>query len=165
MATKTKPKAKQEEVKISKKQSIFWDKYNGMSYQDLSIKYTMNQFTLYHAFAKGGKWVEEYGNYADELNRESIKTAKRILKSGVEPATKVLLKHLNNPEGHIAIKAAKEVLDREFGKPKETHKHEGSMGLSIMEVARIVAEQGKEREDGGAESDVGTEDSEHSESD
>ena len=158
MATKT----KQEDAKVSKKSKIFWDKYNGMSYGDMSVKYGVNQFTLYHSFAKGGKWVKEYGDYADELNRESVKTAKRILKSGVEPATKVLLKHLNNPEGHIAIKAAKEVLDREFGKPKETHKHEGNIGLGVAEIARIVADRRKEREDGG--SDTGADGCEHSES-
>lgn len=148
-------KKTQEIAKTSKELDIFWDRYNGMSNQQLASKYDIKYFTIAHSFAKGGKWVDKYNKYADDLNKESVAMAKRILKAGVEPASRTILAHLKSDDGHIALKAAKEVLDREFGKPKETHEHQGGLALKLSPV--LIAQQVAELNNKEQSDDTGDE--------
>lgn len=117
---------------------IFWDRYNGLTNKSLSEKWKIPINTVAHYFAVNGKWNLKYKAYADELNKEAIDNAKRILRSGVEPASKVLLNKLKSDDEMVALRAAIEVLNRQFGKSVDVNANL-NMDLSpLQEIAKRI---------------------------
>jgi hypothetical protein len=57
---------------------------------------------------------------------------------------------MGSDKDEIKFKAAKEILDRELGKPKETIQHEGNVGLDFSyEHILKKARQQKQKTDSG----------------
>jgi transposase len=125
-------------------------KYDGESYETIAKSLKVAVATVKDWFWKGGILYDHYQEYSDLLNETKTEVAKETISKNLDIAAQMIVGLMGSDKDEIKFKAAKEILDRELGKPKETIQHEGNVGLDFSyEHILKKARQQKQKTDSG----------------
>ncbi len=125
-------------------------KYDGESYETIAKFLKVAVATVKDWFWKGGILYDHYQEYSDLLNETKTEVAKETISKNLDIAAQMIVGLMGSDKDEIKFKAAKEILDRELGKPKETIQHEGNVGLDFSyEHILKKARQQKQKADSG----------------
>ncbi len=135
--------AKNVDIQNAKYQEAVRLKYNGESYIVIAKKLKTPLSTVQKWFAFGGLLKEEYDKYRDEQNEIKKADAQEILRKNLAVAASMMIALMGSSDDNVKFRAAKEVLDRELGSPKETVEHRGLFGtdLSYEQILRKAREK------------------------
>lgn len=135
--------AKNVDIQSEKYQEAIRLKYAGESYLSISKKIKTPLGTVQKWFMLGGLLKEEYENYRDEQNEFKKTEAQEILRKNLSVAASMMIALMGSPDDNVKFRAAKEVLDRELGSPKETVEHRGLFGSdqSYEQILRKARER------------------------
>jgi transposase len=125
-------------------------KYDGESYETIAKSLKVAVATVKNWFWNGGILYDHYQEYSDLLNETKTEVAKETISKNLDIAAQMIVGLMGSDKDEIKFKAAKEILDRELGKPKETIQHEGNVGLDFSyEHILKKARQQKQKTDSG----------------
>jgi transposase len=125
-------------------------KYDGESYETIAKSLKVAVATVKDWFWNGGILYDHYQEYSDLLNETKTEVAKETISKNLDIAAQMIVGLMGSDKDEIKFKAAKEILDRELGKPKETIQHEGNVGLDFSyEHILKKARQQKQKTDSG----------------
>jgi hypothetical protein len=118
-------------------------KYSGESYMVIARKLKTPLSTVQKWFVFGGLLKDEYDTYRDEQNEVKKADATEILRKNLAVAASMMIALMGSSDDNVKFRAAKEVLDRELGSPKETVEHRGLFGtdLSYEQILRKAREK------------------------
>jgi len=100
--------------------------------------------TLYSWFHKEGYLIKEYEAYKLTENEFRKEEAHLVFKRHVADAAKTLVKKLGSRNERVAIEAAKEILNRELGKPTENIKTEFTGKIAFLDLMKEVENERRE---------------------
>ncbi len=112
--------AKITDPKGAKCQEAIRLKYEGETYPSIAKQIKEPLINIKKWFATGGLLKAGYEKYRDEQNEIRKNEAEEILKKNLHTAASMLVALMASADDGVKLKAAKEVLDRLLGKPKET---------------------------------------------
>jgi len=125
-------------------------KYDGESYETIAKSLKVAVATVKDWFWNGGILYDHYQEYSDLLNETKTEVAKETISKNLDIAAQMIVGLMGSDKDEIKFKAAKEILDRELVKPKETIQHEGNVGLDFSyEHILKKARQQKQKTDSG----------------
>lgn len=124
-------------------------KYDGESYETIAKSLKVAVATVKDWFWNGGILYEHYQEYSDLLNETKTEVAKETISKNLDIAAQMIVGLMGSDKDEIKFKAAKEILDRELGKPKETVQHEGNVGLDFSYEHILKKARQKQKADGG----------------
>ena len=135
--------AKNVDIQNAKYQEAVHLKYAGESYIVIAKKLKTPLSTVRKWFMFGGLLKEEYDKYRDEQNEIKKADATEILRKNLAVAASMMIALMGSSDDNVKFRAAKEVLDRELGSPKETVEHRGLFGtdLSYEQILRKAREK------------------------
>jgi len=118
-------------------------KYEGESYDSISKSIKTPVETIRNWFRPTGQLKAEYEKYCDEQNEFKKREAQDIIKKNIATAASMLVALMASADDNVKFRAAKELLDRELGSPKETVEHRGLFGtdLSYEQILRKSREK------------------------
>lgn len=118
-------------------------KYAGESYPVIGKKLKTPVSTVEKWFCIGGILKEQYDTYREEQNEFKKSEAQEILRKNLSVAASMMIALMGSPDDNVKFRAAKEVLDRELGSPKETVEHRGLFGSdqSYEQILRKAREK------------------------
>ena len=118
-------------------------KYEGESYDAISKAIKTPVETIRSWFKPAGPLKVEYEKYCDEQNDFKKREAQDIIKKNIATAASMLVALMGSADDSVKFRAAKELLDRELGSPKETVEHRGLFGtdLSYEQILRKSREK------------------------
>ena len=118
-------------------------KYDGESYDAISKVIKTPVETISGWFKPSGPLKTEYEKYCDEQNEFKKREAQDIIKKNIATAASMLVALMASADDNVKFRAAKELLDRELGSPKETVEHRGLFGtdLSYEQILRKSREK------------------------
>jgi hypothetical protein len=118
-------------------------KYEGESYDSISKSIKTPVETIRNWFRPNGQLKSEYEKYCDEQNEYKKREAQDIIKKNISTAASMLVALMASADDNVKFHAAKELLDRELGSPKETVEHRGLFGtdLSYEQILRKAREK------------------------
>jgi transposase len=118
-------------------------KYEGESYDAISKAIKTPVETIRSWFKPSGPLKAEYEKYCDEQNEFKKREAQDIIKKNIATAASMLVALMGSADDSVKFRAAKELLDRELGSPKETVEHRGLFGtdLSYEQILRKSREK------------------------
>ena len=118
-------------------------KYEGESYDSISKSIKTPVETIRNWFRPNGQLKAEYEKYCDEQNEYKKREAQDIIKKNISTAASMLVALMASADDNVKFRAAKELLDRELGSPKETVEHRGLFGtdLSYEQILRKSREK------------------------
>ena len=118
-------------------------KYEGESYDAISKAIKTPGETIRGWFKRSGPLKAENGKYCDEQNEFKKREAQDIIKKNIATAASMLVALMGSADDNVKFRAAKELLDRELGSPKETVEHRGLFGtdLSYEQILRKSREK------------------------
>ena len=118
-------------------------KYEGESYDSISKSIKTPVETIRNWFRPNGQLKAEYEKYCDEQNEYKKREAQDIIKKNISTAASMLVALMASADDNVKFRAAKELLDRELGSPKETVEHRGLFGtdLSYEQILRKAREK------------------------
>ena len=118
-------------------------KYEGESYDSISKSIKTPVETIRNWFRPNGQLKAEYEKYCDEQNEYKKREAQDIIKKNIATAASMLVALMASADDNVKFRAAKELLDRELGSPKETVEHRGLFGtdLSYEQILRKAREK------------------------
>jgi hypothetical protein len=118
-------------------------KYEGESYDSISKSIKTPVETIRNWFRPNGQLKAEYEKYCDEQNEFKKREAQDIIKKNIATAASMLVALMASADDNVKFRAAKELLDRELGSPKETVEHRGLFGtdLSYEQILRKAREK------------------------
>ena len=123
--------AKNVDIQNEKYQEAVRLKYAGESYIAISKKLKTPISTVQKWFMFSGLLKNEYEKYRDEQNEFKKSEAQEILRKNLALAASMMIALMGSSDDNVKFRAAKEVLDRELGSPKETVEHRGLFGTDI----------------------------------
>ena len=123
--------AKNVDIQNAKYQEAVRLKYAGESYIVIAKKLKTPLSTEQKWFMFGGLLKEEYDKFRDEQNELKKADAQEILRKNLAVAASMMIALMGSSDDNVKFRAAKEVLDRELGSPKETVEHRGLFGTDI----------------------------------
>lgn len=94
--------------------------------------------SLYQWFDKGGLLSKEYETYKITENEFRKEEAHMVFKRHVADAAKTLVKKLQSRNERVAVEAAKEILNREMGKPTENIKTEFTGKIAFLDLMKEI---------------------------
>ena len=124
-------------------------KYDGESYETIAKSLKVAVATVKDWFWNGGILYDHYQEYSDLLNETKTEVAKETISKNLDIAAQMIVGLMGSDKDEIKFKAAKEILDRELGKPKETVQHEGNVGLDFSYEHILKKARQKQKADGG----------------
>ncbi len=135
--------AKNVDIQNAKYQEAVRLKYAGESYITVAKKLKTPLSTVQKWFMFGGLLKEEYDKFRDEQNELKKADAQEILRKNLAVAASMMIALMGSSDDNVKFRAAKEVLDRELGSPKETVEHRGLFGtdLSYEQILRKAREK------------------------
>ena len=135
--------AKNVDIQNQKYQEAISLKYSGESYIVIAKKLKTPLSTVQKWFMFGGLLKEEYDKFRDEQNEVKKADAQEILRKNLAVAASMMIALMGSSDDNVKFRAAKEVLDRELGSPKETVEHRGLFGtdLSYEQILRKAREK------------------------
>lgn len=135
--------AKNVDIQNTKYQEAVQLKYAGESYIVIAKKTKTPLSTVKKWFMFGGLLKEEYDKFRDEQNEIKKADAQEILRKNLAVAASMMIALMGSSDDNVKFRAAKEVLDRELGSPKETVEHRGLFGsdLSYEQILRKSREK------------------------
>src|SRR3990172_5769881 len=115
--------------------NVFQAKYESKKYEDIAKETGYSIKTLYSNFKKAGKWYLPYLNYEKELNDETVRKAKEVLRKDGTTAATIMVAALSyiKSDPRLAVEAAKDVLDRIGLKPAQD--------INLKDESENVAEE------------------------
>ncbi len=118
-------------------------KYEGESYDSIAKTLKTPVETVRSWFKPSGLLREQYEGYSDEQNGFKKKEAQETIKKNITTAASMLVALMGSADDNVKFRAAKELLDRELGSPKETVEHRGLFGtdLSYEQILRKSREK------------------------
>jgi transposase len=118
-------------------------KYEGETYAAIAKALKTPLSTVQKWFAFGGLLKDEYEKYRDEQNEFKKAESQEILRKNLAAAASMMVTLLSSKDDNVRFRAAKEILDRELGSPKETIEHQGLFGtdLSYEQILRKAREK------------------------
>jgi len=122
---------------------IIQARYDSMPLAQIAEKYGFkDNVCVANLFTPTGRLRQAYDEYTGILHQAFLDEVLNLQKKAIAPAMKVLIKNLSSSNGNISSGAARYLLDRELGSPKQAVEHSGEMPLQIIIKA---PEQPKER--------------------
>ncbi|MFA6018560.1 MAG: hypothetical protein WC776_05285 [Patescibacteria group bacterium] len=130
--------SKKVDIKSTKYQEAVRLKYSGDSYSFISKKIKIPVSTIEKWFAFGGLLKGEYEKYRDEQNTIRHENGLVIFKKNIEIASSMIVALMGSENDNVKLNASKEIVYREYGKPKETVEHRGlfESGLNYEQILR-----------------------------
>ncbi len=130
--------SKKVDIKSTKYQEAVRLKYSGDSYSFISKKIKIPVSTIEKWFAFGGLLKVEYEKYRDEQNTIRHENGLVIFKKNIEIASSMIVALMGSENDNVKLNASKEIVYREYGKPKETVEHRGlfESGLNYEQILR-----------------------------
>ena len=130
--------SKKVDIKSTKYQEAVRLKYSGDSYSFISKKIKIPVSTIEKWFAFGGLLKVEYEKYRDEQNTIRHENGLVIFKKNIEIASSMIVALMGSENDNVKLNASKEIVYREYGKPKETVEHRGLLesGLNYEQILR-----------------------------
>jgi len=118
-------------------------KYEGESYDAISKAIKTPVETIRSWFKQSGVLREQYEEYSSEQNTFKKKEAQETISKNITTAASMLVALMGSADDNVKFRAAKELLDRELGSPKETVEHRGLFGtdLSYEQILRKAREK------------------------
>lgn len=118
-------------------------KYEGESYDAISKAIKTPVETIRGWFKPSGPLATAYEEYSDEQNDFKKREAQETMRKNITTAASMLVALMGSPDDNVKFRAAKELLDRELGSPKETVEHRGlfGSGLSYEQILRKAREK------------------------
>lgn len=118
-------------------------KYEGESYDAISKAIKTPVETVRSWFKPSGLLREQYEEYSSEQNTFKKKEAQETISKNITTAASMLVALMGSADDNVKFRAAKELLDRELGSPKETVEHRGLFGtdLSYEQILRKAREK------------------------
>ena len=118
-------------------------KYEGESYDSIAKTLKTPVETVRSWFKPSGLLRVGYEEYSDEQNEFKKREAQDIIKKNIATAASMLVALMASADDSVKFRAAKELLDRELGSPKETVEHRGLFGtdLSYEQILRKSREK------------------------
>jgi esterase/lipase len=118
-------------------------KYEGESYDVISKAVKTPVETVRSWFKPSGVLREQYEEYSSEQNTFKKKEAQETISKNITTAASMLVALMGSADDNVKFRAAKELLDRELGSPKETVEHRGLFGtdLSYEQILRKAREK------------------------
>ncbi len=118
-------------------------KYEGESYDAIAKAIKTPVETVRGWFKSSGALKAEYDKYSDEQNEFKKREAQEIIRKNITTAASMLVALMASADDNVKFRAAKELLDRELGSPKETVEHRGLFGtdLSYEQILRKSREK------------------------
>lgn len=118
-------------------------KYDGESYDVISKAIKTPVETVRSWFKPTGTLRTEYDAYSDEQNDFKKREAQETMRKNITTAASMLVALMGSADDNVKFRAAKELLDRELGSPKETVEHRGLFGtdLSYEQILRKAREK------------------------
>jgi transposase len=124
-------------------------KYDGESYETIAKSLKVALQTVKDWFYKSGILYPHYQEYSDLMNDTKTEVAKETITKNLDIAAQMIVGLMGSDKDEIKFKAAKEILDRELGKPKETVEHEGNIGLDFSYEHILKKARQKQKTSGG----------------
>ena len=124
-------------------------KYDGESYQTIAKSLKIALQTIRGWFCKDGLLYQEYKEYAGLMKQTKREVSKETIIKNLDIAAQMIVGLMGSDKDEIKFKAAKEILDRELGKPKETVEHEGNIGLDFSYEHILKKARQKQKTSGG----------------
>jgi transposase len=124
-------------------------KYDGESYETVAKNLKVALQTVKDWFYKGGILTPHYKEYSELMNETKTEVAKETIIKNLDIAAQMIVGLMGSDKDEIKFKAAKEILDRELGKPKETVEHEGNIGLDFSYEHILKKARQKQKTSGG----------------
>ena len=117
-------------------------RYEGESYDAISKAIKTPVETIRSWFKQSGVLREQYEEYSSEQNTFKKKEAQETISKNITTAASMLVALMGSADDNVKFRAAKELLDRELGSPKETVEHRGLFGtdLSYEQILRKARE-------------------------
>ncbi len=118
-------------------------RYECESYDAISKATKTPVETVRNWFRPAGPLKDEYDAYSDEQNTFKKKEAQETISKNITTAASMLVALMGSADDNVKFRAAKELLDRELGSPKETVEHRGLFGtdLSYEQILRKAREK------------------------
>ena len=118
-------------------------KYDGESYDAIAKAIKTPVETVRSWFKPTGTLRTEYDTYSDEQNDFKKREAQETMRKNITTAASMLVALMGSADDSVKFRAAKELLDRELGSPKETVEHRGLFGtdLSYEQILRKAREK------------------------
>ena len=118
-------------------------RYEGESYEAISKVIKTPVETIRNWFRPSGALKAAYEEYCDEQNEFKKREAQNVIKKNLSTAASMLVALMGSTDDNVKFRAAKELLDRELGSPKETVEHRGLFGtdLSYEQILRKARER------------------------
>jgi hypothetical protein len=118
-------------------------KYEGESYDVISKTVKTPVETVRSWFKPSGVLREQYEEFSSEQNTFKKKEAQETISKNITTAASMLVALMGSADDNVKFRAAKELLDRELGSPKETVEHRGLFGtdLSYEQILRKAREK------------------------
>lgn len=118
-------------------------KYEGESNDAISKAIKTPVETIRSWFKQSGVLREQYEEYSSEQNTFKKKEAQETISKNITTAASMLVALMGSADDNVKFRAAKELLDRELGSPKETVEHRGLFGtdLSYEQILRKAREK------------------------
>jgi len=120
------------ESKNIKKIKAFELRYQGRPYKEIEKVLDYTRTTLETYFST--KWKKEFVSYCDAMNEIRDEEAKTVLAGNIANASKTIVKELLSDDPKVRLRAANDILNRRWGKPKETVKQEFDDKVTEVEV-------------------------------
>lgn len=124
-------------------------KYDGENYETIAKSLKVALQTVKDWFWKGGILSQHYQEYSELMNKTKTEVAKETITKNLDIAAQMIVGLMGSDKDEIKFKAAKEILDRELGKPKETVQHEGNVGLDFNYEHILKKARQKQKRSGG----------------
>jgi hypothetical protein len=108
-------------------------RYDGVSLDEMTQKFGYSdKIVVANYFTPLGRLRKAYDEYKEIMHQNFLDETLNMQKKAISPAIKVLIKNLTSGNGNISNAAAKYILDRELGAPKQAVEHSGEMPLQII---------------------------------
>jgi len=105
-------------------------KYEGKKYADIANVVAVHEKTVAKWFMTGGLLHDENQEYERETNEELRKAALQIAKKNVRNAMATIVNLMTDTDSKIKLSAAKEIIEREFGKALTNVNLQGELNVS-----------------------------------
>ena len=130
--------SKKVDIKSIRYQEAIRLKYNNESYSSIARKIKTPVSTIEKWFAFGGLLKEEYEKYRDEQNQIRHENGLEIFKKNVDTASSMIVALMASENDTVKLNASKDIVYRQYGKPKETVEHKGlfESGLNYEQILR-----------------------------
>jgi len=120
-------------------------KFTGHNYKKISEEIGVEYSTVRSWFMAGGKLHNRYTIYSEEEARMHLERARSLFKSSLNKAVQTLIDLLDSNNPRVQFSAAKEILSRELGEPKEHNAEEESeeeiKTITLMKIVKALREK------------------------